>query len=134
MSLNEKLKDLVDSVDGALGAAVVEVDTGLIIGVHHMIPYFTQSYIDAVAAAAAEMFRGRTVNTIERLLGAQRGEDKFGLIKEVQMTSDNTLHFISIVPGKEGSIAILTTSRKSNLGMGWSSLRLSLDGLAPYCV
>lgn len=134
MSLNEKLKELVDSVDGALGAAVVEVDTGLIIGVHHMIPYFTQSYIDAVAAASAEMFRGRTVNTIERLLGAQRGENKFGMIKEIQMTSDNTLHFISIVPGKEASIAILTTNRKTNLGMGWSSLRLSLDGLAPYCV
>ncbi len=134
MSLNEKLKDLVESVDGALGAAVVEVDTGLIIGVHHMIPYFTHSYVDAVAAAAADMFRGRTVQTIEKLLGAQRGNTELGLIKEVQMTSDSTLHFLSVVPGKDGSIVILTTSKKSNLGMGWSALRLALDDLAPYCV
>ncbi len=134
MSLNEKLKELVDSVDGALGAAIVEADTGLIIGAHHMVPYFTQSYIDAVAAAAADMFRGRTINTLEKLLGAQRGETKFGLIKEMQMTSNNTLHFLSVVPGKESSIVILTTNSKTKLGMGWSALRLSLDGLKPYCV
>lgn len=134
MSLAAKLKELVESVDGAMGSAVVEVNTGLIIGVHHTVPYFTQSYIDAVAAASADMFRGRTIHTLELLLGAQRGKNEFGLIKEVQLTSDNTYHFISIVPGKEDSIAILTTNRKANLGMGWSALRLALEGLKPYCV
>ncbi len=133
MSLNDTLKDLVDSVDGALGCAVVDVSSGLMLGVHHTVPYFTQAYIDAVAAAAVEMFRGNTVRTVEKLLGTQRGETVENTIKEVQMTTDNTFHFMSIVPSKPNALVVLITSKKANLGMGWSALRRSLDEVAPHC-
>ena len=133
MSLNNKLKDLVESVDGGLGAAVVEANTGLIINVHHKVPYLTQSYMDAVGAATAVMFRGKTVITIEQLLGAQRGETKFGLIKEIQMTSTNMNHFLAIIPGKENTIVTLTTSNITKVGMGWSALRHSLDEIGTFC-
>ncbi|MDQ7001232.1 MAG: hypothetical protein Q9N02_00905, partial [Ghiorsea sp.] len=89
MSLNDTLKGLVDTVDGALGCAAVDVSSGLMLGVHHTVPYFTQAYIDAVAAAAVEMFRGSTVRTVEKLLATQRGENQESSIQEVQMTTDN---------------------------------------------
>ncbi|MDX8383969.1 MAG: hypothetical protein R8M45_07800 [Ghiorsea sp.] len=133
MTLNETLKSLTDSVDGGLGCAVVDVQSGLMLGVHHTVPYFTQSYIDAVAAAAVDMVAGNNVRTVEKLLSAQRGEEQKGLIKEVQMTTDNTYHFMATVPGKPNALIILITSKKANLGMGWVALRRTLDEVAPHC-
>ena len=133
MSLNDTLKGLVDTVDGALGCAVVDVDSGLMLGAHHTVPYFTQSYIDAVAAAAVEMFRGSTVRTVEKLLATQRGEAQESSIQEIQMTTDNTYHFMSIVPSKQNALVVLITSKKTNLGMGWSALRRTLTEVAPHC-
>ncbi|MDX8378120.1 MAG: hypothetical protein R8L53_08875 [Mariprofundales bacterium] len=133
MSLNSILKELVEDVDGALGSAVVDVENGLVLGVHHSIPYFTQSYIDAVAAAAVDIFRGKTVTSVEKLLAAQRGETPRYHIKELQMTTDNTFHFMAFVPNKPNSLVVLITSRKTNLGMGWSGMRRSLPTLSPHC-
>jgi len=133
MSLNDTLKTLVDSVDGALGCGVVDLESGLMLGVHHTVPYFTQSYLDAVGAAAVDTFRGNTVRTVEKLLSAQRGEEVENSIKEVQMTTDNTYHFMSVVPEKPSSLVVLITSKKANLGMGWTSLRRSLKEVAPHC-
>jgi len=72
--MNRKLKTLVDHVDGALGAACVDLETGLLIGVHHNIPSFTQSYLDAVGAAAVEMFRGKNTVAVEMMVAVQRGD------------------------------------------------------------
>ncbi len=133
MSLNDTLKDLVDTVDGALGCAVVDLSSGLIFGAHHTVPYFTQAYIDAVAAASVEMFRGNNVRTVEKLLATQRGEGQESSIQEIQMTTDNTFHFMSIVPGKQNALVVLITSKKTNLGMGWAALRRTLGEVAPHC-
>lgn len=65
MNINEVLKGLVDDVDGGLACSVVDLESGLMLGAYHTVPYFTQSYIDAVAAAAVDMFRGKTVTTVE---------------------------------------------------------------------
>ena len=42
-NLNEIMKEIVDEVDEALAAAVVDLNTGLILGVSHNVPYFTQT-------------------------------------------------------------------------------------------
>ena len=133
MSLNDALKSIVDNVDGALGCAVVDTDSGLILGVNHSVPYFTQSYLDAVAAAAVELFAGSNVRTVEKLLNAQRGDNATGMIKEIQMTTDNTFHFMATVPEKPNSLVVLITSKKTNLGMGWTFLRKGLTEVAPFC-
>lgn len=131
--LNGACQQLVSSVNDALGAAVVDLSSGLLLAAHHSVPYFTQSYLDAVAAAAVDMFRGNTVNTVEKLLASQRGTDVKNSIKEVQMSTDHTYHFMSIVPGKDDCLLVLITGRKANLGMGWSSLRTALPNIASMC-
>ncbi|MDQ7004897.1 MAG: hypothetical protein Q9N67_08275 [Ghiorsea sp.] len=133
MGLNDTLKGLVDTVDGALGCAVVDVSSGLVLGVHHTVPYFTQAYLDAVAAAAVEVFRGSTVRTVEKLLATQRGDHEVNYIQEIQMTTENTLHFMCIVPGKKNALAVLITNKNANLGMGWAALRRTLTEVAPHC-
>lgn len=131
--LNEICREIVNETDGAVAAAVVDLSSGLLLSVAHDIPYFTQSYLDAVAAAAVDMFRGKGVSNVERLLSSQRGEQVQNSIQEVQMTTEKTFHFMSVVPGKPNALALLVTTRKANLGMGWAALRNALPKIAPGC-
>lgn len=131
--INDVCKNVVDNVEDALGTAVVDLNTGLLLGVYHNVPYFTQSYLDAVAAAAVEMFRGKGISNVEKRLSQNRGETVSNSILEVQMTTPKTYHFMSIIPGKESALAILITGKSANLGMGWSGLRGALNDLAPLC-
>ncbi len=131
--LNSVCQTLVSDVTDALGAAVVDLDSGLLLAVAHNVPYFTQSYLDAVAAAAVDMFRGKTVTTVEKLIATQRGQDFKQLVQEVQMTTEKTYHFMSIVPGKENALLVLITGKKANLGMGWASVRGAMPEVAPLC-
>lgn len=131
--INTVLKGIVDDVDGAVGAAVVDLNTGLLIGTAHNVPYFTQSYLDAVAASAVDMFRGKNVKAVEKLLSSNRGEPLEKSIKEVQMTTDNTYHFMLIHPNKPDTLIVLITTKKANLGMGWSAVRTSASDLEPFC-
>lgn len=131
--LNGVCHQLVSGVSDALGAAIVDLSSGLLLAAHHNVPNFTQSYLDVVAAAAVDMFRGKTVSTVEKLLSSQRGTAVTNSVKEVQMSTDHTYHFMSIVPGKDDCLMILITGRKANLGMGWSSLRSALPTVASLC-
>lgn len=132
-SINDICVDVVRNVDAALGCAVVDLSSGLLLGVSHNVPYFTQSYLDAVAAAAVDMFRGRTVTAVEDMIGNMRGKADKGLIVEMQMTTKSTYHFMAVVPDKPNALMVLITSKKANLGMGWSHVRQSMPKLAPLC-
>jgi hypothetical protein len=131
-SINDICTQIVEKVDDGLGCAVVDLESGLLLGVAHKVPYFTQSYLDAVAAAAVDMFRGRTVRAVEDMIGQQRGtNESLRLVHEVQMTTEKTYHFMQILPNKQNSLLVLITGRRANLGMGWSAIRQSVPQLEP---
>ena len=132
-SINDVCKAIVDDIDDALGAAVVDLNTGLLLGVHHNVPYFTTSFMDAVAAAAVEMFRGKGISSVEKRLSQIRGETVSNSMQEVQMTTPKTYHFMSVIPTKPNVLAILITGKQANLGMGWSGLRAAIEELEPLC-
>ena len=132
-NLNDIMKEIVDEVDEALAAAVVDLNTGLILGVSHNVPYFTQTYIDAVAAAAVDMFRGKAVRNIEKLISSMRGHEPKPMLNEVQFVTDQTYHFMTIVPDKPNCMTVLITSKRANMGMGWASLRSRLSTISPGC-
>lgn len=125
-SLDDITQDLVKSVDGSLGCAVVDLSSGLLLSISHNVPYFTQTYLEAVAAAAVDMFRGKNVQAVEALLTAQRGDSVEKSLQEIQMTTENTFHFLATVPDKPDALLVLITSKKTNLGMGWASVRKAL--------
>ncbi|MDQ6962594.1 MAG: hypothetical protein Q9M28_08715 [Mariprofundaceae bacterium] len=133
MSLNDILRDLVNDIDGALGCSVVDLTSGMVLAVHHNVPYFTQSFIDAAGAAGVDIFRGRNVTAVERMLASQRGEAPDYHTYEMQMTSKNCYHFMTIIPDRPNSLLVLVTSTSTNLGMGWASLRRSLPEISPKC-
>lgn len=121
--LDEVCAQVIKDVDDGLGFAVVDLESGLLLGSAHNVPYFTQTYLDAVAAAAVDMFRGRTVAAVEELIAQQRGTATIRLVKEVQMTTDKTFHFMLVLPNKPNALLVLITGRKANLGTGWTVTR-----------
>jgi hypothetical protein len=97
------------------------------------VPYFTASYLDAAAAAAVDMVRGRTVSAVEQMISNIRGKEDSMMIEEIQITTKNTYHFLAIVPEKPNSMVVLITNKKANLGMGWAAVRMAMPKLAPLC-
>ena len=132
-SINDVCNELVDTVAGALGCGFVALSSGLLLGLPHKVPYFTQSYLDAVAAAAVDMFRGKTIGAVEQLLSATRGSKVEHSLKEVQMTTDKTYHFMSIIKEKPNCLVVLITKTTTNLGMGWNGLRSRVPQIEPLC-
>lgn len=131
--LDEILQSVVTNVDGALGCAVVDLNSGLLMEVAHNVPYFTSSYLEAVAAAAVDMMRGKNVRAVEALLSSQRGKPVEKTIQEVQMSTEKTLHFMSVVKDKPDYLVVLITSKSTNLGMGWAAVRNNMPKIAPLC-
>lgn len=130
-NLDQITQAIVNSVDGALGCAVVDLGSGLLLSVFHKVPYFTQSYLEAVAASAVDMFRGKNVQAVEKLLSNQRGMPVKHSIQEIQMTTAKTFHFMVTVPEKPSALVVLITSKQTNLGMGWAQIRKNLPLITP---
>lgn len=130
-SLDEVMESIVQEVDGALGCAVADMRSGDLLGVAHHVPYFTQEYLEAVAAAAVEMFRGQTVRRVEDLISAKRGVPSERLIEEMQMTTRHTIHFMMVLPNHPEAVVVLITNRETSLGIGWSTIRRSVLAIEP---
>jgi len=129
----QRLEQLVGEVDGGLAAAVVDLESGLIVDAYHNVPYFTQSYIDAVGVAAVDMFRGKTITAVETMMAAQRGEELKYHVKEIQMTTDGTYHFMAVVPEKPDYLLIFVTRTTTSLGAGWMATRNAMQEVAAFC-
>jgi len=130
---DEVLHEILRSVDGAIGCAVVDLNSGLLLASAHNVPHFTSSYLEAVAAAAVDMIRGKTVRAVESLLSTQRGVPVQRSIKEVQMTTDKTYHFMATLKNKPDCLLVLITTHDANLGMGWAAVRNSMTKIEPMC-
>ncbi len=134
MELNSILKNIVNNVEGALGCGVVDLRTGMLLGLHHTVPYFTQSYLDAVGAAAVDLFRGQNISDVYKLLASHAGgEEHVGRIREIQTTSAHTYHFMATIPDSPNTLLVLITGKKANIGMGWSIVRKTLADITPFC-
>ncbi|MBI1423867.1 MAG: hypothetical protein GC149_10415 [Gammaproteobacteria bacterium] len=132
-NLNDICSDMIGSVDYAFAAAVVDQETGLLLGVAQNTSHITQTFLDAVAASAVEMFRGKAITTAEKMIAELRGESPRRLVQEIQMTTESTYHFMCVVPDKPTILAVLVAGKKINLGMGWASLRSRLKDIAAVC-
>jgi predicted regulator of Ras-like GTPase activity (Roadblock/LC7/MglB family) len=131
--LDEILKDITDSVDGSLACAVVDLNSGLLLGISSKVPYFSDEFYDVIAASAVDMFRGKSIRNIETLLSQQSGREVSKTVKEIQMSSDRTYHFMTTLPEKKDALLILITDRSANLGMGWMKLRSTAPKVQPFC-
>ncbi len=121
-TLTDVCRSMVEGVYGGLASAVVDVHTGMLLGVYHLVPHFTPEYLEAVAAASVEMFRGRTVKRVEELLGRQRGAPLQESFEEIFISSVVVFHFMKLIRDKQ-VLAVLVTRKDANQGLGFAMLR-----------
>jgi hypothetical protein len=121
-NLNVICQSVVDDVSDALAVGVVDLNTGMLMGHFHNVPTFTQAYLDAVAAAAVDMFRGKNVRRIEDLLSKVRGKPVKDSFEEIFISSPMTYHFMKLIREK-GALVVMVTKKTTNQGMGWAALR-----------
>jgi len=127
-STTDVCRTILDKVDDCLAVGVVDLNTGMLMGVHHSVPYFTQAYLDAVAAAAVEMFRGKNVRRVEEMLSQQRGEPIKDSFEEIFISSPKVFHFMATIKDK-GAVVVMVTKKTVNQGMGWAAIRTNLNSV-----
>lgn len=121
-------KALVEDVQDCIAVGVVDLNTGMLMGVHHTVPYFTQAYLDAVAAAAVEMFRGKNVRRVEELLSRTRGQEVKDAFEEIFVSSPKVYHFMVLLRDKS-AVIVMVTRKTTNQGLGWASLRAQMGAV-----
>ncbi|VTS04440.1 hypothetical protein [Tuwongella immobilis] len=128
-NLNDSCRAILDDVPDAMGCGIVDLSTGMLLGAHHIVPYFTQAYLDAVAAAAVDMYRGKNVKRIEDLLSKARGKPVKDSFEEIFISTPQTFHFMKIIKEKQ-SVLVLITRKTTNQGMGWAAVRNAVTDVA----
>lgn len=122
---------VVNSVDGGVACAVVDLDAGILLGLHHASGGSNELH-EAIVTLAIDLFRGPNVGRIEQMVRAHRGVPENGAhyFDEVQLSSKRNLHFVKALRGGR-AVILLITEKTTNLGMGWLQLRSVIPSLEP---
>jgi len=129
--MDEACKKVVDGVDGAVACGVVDLDTGMLLGIHNSSQY-TQTLNEVVAAATMDVFRGPNVSKIEQMVRSHRGvpEDGGHYFDEIHITSAHNFHFAKTIKAGK-AVVMLVTKKTTNVGMGWANLKRAVPELEP---
>jgi hypothetical protein len=121
--IDDACREVVNKVDGAVACGVVDLDTGMLLGIHNSSQY-TQTLNEIVAAATMDLFRGANVGRVEQMVRAHRGLPENGehYFQEIHITSANNFHFAKTLKGGR-SVIMLVTKKTTNIGMGWAMLK-----------
>lgn len=129
--IDDACKDVVNKVDGAVACGVVDLDTGMLLGIYNSSQY-TQTLNEVVAAATMDMFRGPNVGRIEQMVRSHRGVPENGehYFEELHVTSAHNFHFAKVLKGGK-AVIMLVTKKTTNIGMGWAQLKSVLPVVEP---
>ena len=129
--IDEACQSVVKETDGGIACGVVDLDTGMLLGVYNNAGY-SQSLNEIVAAACMDMFRGSNVNRVHQAVRAHRGVPENGehYFEEIHVASRNNYHFMKTIAGGK-AVMVLVTSRTTNIGMGWAVLKAMKPRIEP---
>jgi len=129
--IDDSCKDVVNKVDGATACGVVDLSTGMLLGIHNSASY-TQTLNEIVAAATMDMFRGSSVAKVEKMVRQHRGvpEDGAHYFEEVHISSKHNFHFAKTIAGGK-AVIMLVTKKTTNIGMGWAQLKSVIPDIEP---
>jgi hypothetical protein len=126
--IDEACKGLVGTVAGALACGVVDLHTGLPLGIYNAVEN-TEARNDCFAAAAAELFGGPRARSLpweaHRHLRDEREEPLF---EEVYIASKNTCQFARVIK-KGDALIVLVTQRCASIGMASGLLRAAVPSV-----
>jgi CheY-like chemotaxis protein len=130
--IDDACKEVTDKVDGSVACGVVDLDSGMLLGIHNVSSY-TQTLNEVVAAATMDLFRGPNVGRVEQMVRAHRGVEENGehYFQEMHITSEHNYHFAKVMKGGR-SVIMLVTKKSTNIGMGWAMLKSVIPNVEPY--
>ena len=130
--IDDACAQVVDKVDGAAACGVVDLDTGMLLGIHNKSSY-TQTLNEVVAAAAVDLFRGPNVSRIEQMVRKHRGMEENGAhyFQEIHVSSEHNYHFMKAIKGAK-AVIVLVTKKTTNVGMGWAMLKSVIGDIEPH--
>ena len=127
--MDDALRDLVQSVSGGVAAGVVDLDSGLLMGIFNNANYPVEMN-EMVAAATMDLFRGRHLKDIQKLVRAHRRhpEDGANYFQEIHIVSAHNFHFAKVMLNDQAAV-MLVTNQQANIGMCWHQLRRAVPDL-----
>lgn len=129
--IDDSCRAVVEKVEGGVACGVVDLSTGMLLGIHNSAAY-TQTLNEVVAAATMDMFRGSAIDKIEKMVRQHRGitEDGAHYFEEIHITSRHNFHFAKTIAGGK-AVIMLVTKKTTNIGMGWAQLKSVIPDVEP---
>jgi len=130
MSLDTALVNTQRTVPECVSAGLVDMKTGMLLGIKNASPY-SQEILDLVAAATGDLFQGQNVTMIEAMFRKHRGvkEDGRHYFQEIIVLSDNLLHVFLRCKRNEDLVLVTVAKNTANLGMVIAKSRAALAGV-----
>lgn len=121
MDLQHACEAVLDEVDGSLCCIVIDTQTGLTVAAEYRTgSVMNAGTINLVSVIGTNMFRGKLINQFRRSLATKRVSPAF--VREVQMTTANTNHFMAAIPSWSEGLFVLVTDKSVSLGLGWMAV------------
>jgi CheY-like chemotaxis protein len=129
--MDDACREVVTKTDGAVACGIVDLDSGMLLGIYNSANY-TQTMNEIVAAASMDLFRGPNVGRIEQMVRSHRGIAENGehYFQEVHVTSTHNYHFAKTLK-KGKAVIMLVTKKTTNIGMGWAQLKSVIPMVEP---
>ena len=123
MNLQDICEETVADMEGCLGCAVVNLESGLPLAIKAASASLVgQDALELLASASVEYFRGRMMWQLQLTISSgELGTDNFAY--EIQTTTEDTYNFMSVVPGRESTVLVLILDKATNLGLARISVR-----------
>lgn len=123
MSVETILTKTMSDVPKAVAAGVVDMSTGMLLGVK-TVDSHPQEVLDLVAAATKDLFEGDNVtnieNTFKRVRGVSTSERYF---KEIIVLSTNLLHIFARLKRFESAVVVVVCRVDANIGLALMKMR-----------
>lgn len=130
MNLEKAVAEVQSVVPSCLAVGVVEMNTGMLLGVK-TVDSHPQEVLDLVAAATGDLFQGDNVVAIEKMFKRSRGvrEDDHHYFREIVIFSDNLLHIFQRCSKHEDVVLVTVCKKSVNLGMALVKARSQLASI-----
>jgi len=116
--LDSALQTTVASVPECVAAGLVDLSTGMLLGVK-TVDSHPSEVLELVAAATSDMFQGSNVVMIEKMFKKTRGlkDDGHHYFKELIVNSDNLIHVFLRGEKSEERVLAVICRKSANMGM-----------------
>lgn len=123
MGIQNVCDGLVEETDGLLACIVLDLDTGLTLA-NSCREGMEAEAGSAVARRLWGLFRSSSPGFVKSVATPTPLR---GVVREAQVTTGNTYHFMATVPGWDSALLVFVTEKAVSIGLGWMAVHQAID-------